>query len=148
MAKLSVPITDHKGDLSVARLPVDDAIIDTDITSFVLATAGMVAGNYGQTSLDFTTPKDTGPGGNPTNPKAQVENKWLVKYHDTVVVTNVHTMEIPCADSALKSANTDNLDLAAGAGLSFKTAFEATAKSPKTGNAVVIDEVISVARNL
>lgn len=148
MADFTVPIIDHKGDVSNVRLPVDDTILDVNLTAFFGSLDDMTVGNLGQSSLDISANKDNGPGGNAASKNAQIELKWLAKYHDGTVVTDEYTMEIPCADASLLAANTENMDLSVGAGSTFNTQFETVVKAPKTGNAVVLDEVILVGRNL
>lgn len=87
----------------------------------------------------------------PTNQDAQRGNKWLVSYHDNTqffdppvnaipndAYLRKYRIMIPTADNSLLADNENDLDLTAGAGLAFKTAFEAIAKSP-AGGSVVID---------
>ena len=148
MADFTIPIIDHAGDVSSVRIPVPDAIADLTLTALFSAVDGMTVGNLGQSTLDIATPKNAGPGGNPADKHAQIELKWLAQYHDAVIVTDLYTMELPCADASLLSTGTENMDLGAGAGATFKTQFDATVKASKTGNAVVLDEVTIVGRNL
>lgn len=148
MAFFNIPIIDYAGKKSVASFPVDDAIADLNLTALFTAVGGMTRGNIDQTALNIATPKNAGPGGAPANEDAQREMKWLVEYHDTVVPTDTYTLEIPCADAALISGNTVNMDTGAGAGATFKTQFEATVKAPRTGNAVAIDQVILIGKNI
>jgi len=148
VAKLTIPFNDYAGQPSSARLPVADGITDVLITTLFDAAVAMSIGAAGQSSLDISAFKDAGPGGNPADKKAQIESKWLVSYHDSVVVTDEYTLEIPGADAALLAAGTDNMDLSAGAGATLKTQIEATVVAPRTGNAVVVDEVVRVGRNL
>jgi len=64
-----------------------------------------------------------------TNPLAQRENKWLVRYHDSG--NTRFTLEIPTADLSLLDTGTEFLNLAdAGPIAAFVTAFEAVVKSP------------------
>ena len=89
----------------------------------------------------------------PSDPNAQRGNKWLVSYHDNTPFFDAPVnaipndaylrkfrVMIPTADNSLLADNDTLLDLTAGAGLAFKTAFEAIAKSP-AGGSVVIDFV-------
>lgn len=148
MAEFAVPLRDFSNQASIARFPVDDAVADIDLTGFLADIQAMIVGAVGQTVLEIATPKDAGPGGNAADKHAQIELKWLCKYHDGTVPADEYTLEIPCPDATLLSAGTENLDLAGVAGLEFKTQFDATVKAPNTGNAVVLDEVILVGRNL
>jgi len=89
----------------------------------------------------------------PASAFAQRGNKWLVIYHDdtqffdppvNAIPNDAYLVKyrvmIPTADNALLTGNDTFLDLTAGVGLAFKTAFEAVAKSP-AGGSVVVDSV-------
>lgn len=89
----------------------------------------------------------------PVSQFAQRGNKWLVIYHDNEqffdppvnAIPNEgylrkYRVMIPTANNALLTGNDTFLDLTTGAGLAFKTAFEAIAVSPDGGN-VVVDSV-------
>lgn len=84
----------------------------------------------------------------PTDPWSQREIKWRVDYHDAVT-GDKHRTELPCAD--LDNLDPDDRSHAhigdAGAVDAFVTAFEAIVKT-KVGNAVVVDEITAVGRNL
>lgn len=86
----------------------------------------------------------------PASAFAQRGNKWLVIYHDdtqffdppvNAIPNDAYLVKyrvmIPCADNSLLAANNTFLDITAGVGLAFKTAFEAIAKSPAGGSVVV-----------
>lgn len=148
MAKLSIPFNDYAGQPSTARLPVADGISDVLITTLFDAAVAMSIGAAGQSTLDISAAKDAGPGGNAATKQAQIESKWLVSYHDSVVVTDEYTLEIPCPDASLLAAGTDNMELGSGAGATLKTQLEATCVAPNTGNTIVVDEVVRVGRNL
>jgi hypothetical protein len=78
---------------------------------------------------------------------AQVESKWLVRYRDTVDGSApVYRREIACPDATLLSPASDLMNVTAGAGLAYKTAFEALVKSP-AGNPVELLSVEFVGRN-
>lgn len=91
---------------------------------------------------------------------AQRESKWLctaidnTPYFDvgnTIVnpgYGNLFQVEIPTADVTQLTNNSPLLDLTAGNGLAFKTAFEAVANSPTGGNDVILLKVEHVGRNL
>lgn len=87
----------------------------------------------------------------PSDQDAQRGNKWLVSYHDNTQFFDAPVnaipndaylrkfrVMIPTADNSLLTDNENDLDITAGVGLAFKTAFEAVAKSP-AGGSVVID---------
>ena len=147
MGKLNIPVTDYSNEVSAAALPVDDAIADLNITALFTAVDGVVIGNLGQSTLNISTPKDAGPGGAAANKFAQREMKWLCRYHDAVSLKK-YTLEIPCADAALLTGNTDFMDLAAGAGLTLKADWDANVIAPLTGNATVLDSIQLVGRNI
>ncbi len=146
MATLEIPIFDHEGKQSNVSLPVGDGILDAAVTAINGSVDGMSVGNLGQSVLKTSVKKDAGPGGTPGTKTAQRELKWLCRYHDAVTLDE-HTLEVPCADLSLLAAGTDNMDLAAGAGLTLKTEFDATVTAP-TGNAVVLDSAEAIGRNI
>lgn len=77
---------------------------------------------------------------------AQVELKWQLSYTDATT-GKVWQREIPTPDLTLLVAGSDLMNMASGAGLAFKTAFELAARSPE-GNLVVLNTVRVVGRNL
>lgn len=70
----------------------------------------------------------------PATAYAQRENKWLVRYKDTVT-GDTNRMELPCADLSLLTGvdSGDYLDLTDTEPAAFVTAFEAYQLSPGTG---------------
>ena len=86
----------------------------------------------------------------PTSEFAQRGNKWIIFYHDNTAFFDApvnaipnagylkpfHVM-LPTADNSLLAANETELDITAGVGLALVTAFEAMARSPYGGVAVV-----------
>lgn len=145
MAIFNIPVTDYSNENSSVSLPVADAVLDADLTALFNAVDGICLGNLGQSTLNIATPKDAGPGGNSPDKFAHRHQKWLVRYHDAVTLEK-HTLEIPCPENSLLTANTDFADLDAGAGATFKADFEANVISPRTGNAVILDSVQLVGR--
>ncbi len=121
----------------------------TQIGALRTATAALVRGviaNEQQTVFNTILSQDL-----PTDQDAQRGNKWLVSYHDNTAFFDAPVnaipndaylrkfrVMIPTADNSLLADNENDLDITAGAGLAFKTAFEAVAKSP-AGGSVVID---------
>lgn len=82
---------------------------------------------------------------NNTDPLAQRENKWLVRYHDANSVP--FTLEIPTADAALLDQGNEFLDLTGTEAAAFKTAFEAVVKSPDDPTlATTVDSIQFVGR--
>lgn len=86
------------------------------------------------------------PGVAPANAFAQRETKWLVRGVDGAGF--VSTIEIPCADLALLSGGTGQMDIAAGAGLALVNALNAVWMSPRSGTAVDVEAVYHVGRNI
>lgn len=146
MGKLRIPVQDFGTDRSTASLPVDDAVLDAAITSLFNAIDAVIIGAIGQSVLVTEADKDAGPGGAAGSGNAQVEVKWLCRYHDAVTLKN-RTLELPCADLSLLAGGSEFLDLGAGVGATLKTEFEATVEDPDTGNAVVLDSLQFVGRS-
>lgn len=78
---------------------------------------------------------------------AQIENKWLCRYHDDTTL-KMYSSEYPCADLTKLTTHPELLDLSTGLGATVKTTFEAVVKASDTGNAVILDSVQFVGRNL
>lgn len=80
-----------------------------------------------------------------SDPLAQRENKWLVRYHDAD--STKFTLEIPNADLSQLTLGTEFLDLTATDVAAFVTAFEAVVKSPDDPTlAVTVDSIQFVGR--
>ena len=94
---------------------------------------------------------DLGAGGFASDTEAQREIKWLVSYHDDSFPTRKLTVEIGCADlidADLLVVNTDIANLTDADWVAFIAAFEALVIAPYTGNAVTIDKIVLVNRNI
>lgn len=113
-----------------------------------IALAAMVRGTYTKESIgNYSTTVDPTP---PIDPEAQREDKWLVQYHDAVTGKK-RSLEIGCADRSLLDPNDRAHAHIGDLGVvdAFVTAFEAAVISFDGGtNAVVVDEITYVARNL
>lgn len=83
----------------------------------------------------------------PTNAFAQRETKWLVIARDTVN-GRVVSFEIPAADLSLKVAGGELMNISSGAGAALVTALEAVMRNPATGNAVNVERIVHVGRNI
>ncbi len=82
-----------------------------------------------------------------TNPLAQRENKWLVRYHDTA--GSKFTIELPTADLSLLDTGTEFLNLTDGGPIAaYVAAFQAVVVSPDdpTLVPVVVDSIQFVGR--
>lgn len=85
-----------------------------------------------------------------TDKDAQRERKWLCRYHDASTGER-YTLTVPTADSAILATNSEEMDLDdAGAGLAFKTAFDAYVKVYVAGSlhSTLLDSATLVGRNL
>lgn len=86
------------------------------------------------------------PGVAPANAFAQREIKWLVRGVDGAGF--VSTIEIPCADLALLTGGTGQMDITAGAGLALANALDAVWMSPRSSSAVTTESITHVGRNI
>lgn len=146
MGKLRVPVVDFNSDGSTIQPSVDNAISDANITTLFNALDGVSIGAFGQSKLVTEADKDAGPGGSAGSALAQVEIKWLVRYHNNATLKN-RTLEIPCADLTLLGSGSEFMDLSAGAGLALKNAWDAHVTDPETNDATTLDSVQFVGRN-
>lgn len=126
-------------DLSGANFDAQETLVDALQTAIDGVAIGTIFAGRIEAST-FSGPKTL-----PASPNAQRETKWLVSMVDAVIGSPL-TVEIPCADLSLLVANTDKMDITAGAGLALVTAIEAYHKSV-AGNAVSVVEVRHVGRN-
>ena len=76
-------------------------------------------------------------GNPPANKNAQKEISWLVHFRDDVT-GRMYVRSIPGADMTLTQANSDLMDISAGAGLALKTAWDAHVKS-QDGNDTTLE---------
>jgi hypothetical protein len=137
----------HLGDITAVSLP--GAL--TAVGNLRAAIGDITLGYFAAESLlvDETTLS----GDAPTDPTAQRGIKWTVGYIDTMqwlpapapanTIPNpgyqkIFTIQIPTADISLLISGQEDLDLTAGVGLAFKTAFDATARSPYRGSVSVV----------
>src|SRR5687768_8719289 len=136
----------HTGNITAASLP--GAL--TNIAALRTAISGLIIGN--QRSDKLTAYNTTLNPLLPTDPNAQVERKWLVKYLDTLpffddpvnAIPNLgygkqFEVEIATADAELLDDNQEFLDIstALSPGAVFADAFEAIARSPYGGTTTV-----------
>ena len=150
MSRLQVPIRDYHGKVSTVDIPVD-AYVQADAEALVDALIDLVVGLTNASQHVEETPVYDAVAG-PVSALATRNTKWLVHYQDSVDGSE-HNLEIPTADLTLQSAGSNVVDLTAGPGLAFKTAFEAFALSPVYpgqggGNAVTLTKIEYVPRKL
>ncbi len=95
--------------------------------------------------------EDLGAGGFAADTEAQRESKWLISYHDDSFPARKLSVELGCADlidEDLLVDNTDMADLTDADWVAFVTAFEAFVVAPYTANAVTVDRITFIGRNL
>ena len=149
---VSLTFRDYSNETSIHSMDIPDltaanfdAYVDTGgfIPDYYDAVNGITLGNIGSERIsarDILVSQ--APAGSAF---AQVELKWLVFYSDDVT-GKVYRREIPTPDLSLLVAGTDLLNLASGAGATWKTAAEALWVSPD-GNAITIMKAQVVGRN-
>lgn len=144
--------SDYNGESSSVTLPcttITAANFDAQDLARSLLQDSLEAITLGQPTVSShgNEAQVVAPGTPSDNHAAQRELKWLVRYH--VVISGAkRRVEIPCPDTSLLST-TDRgfLNLDSGAGLDFKSNFEAFVKE-YPGLSVAIDSVQLVGRNL
>lgn len=133
---------------SYEPLQAEWAAFQTTITTFMNAIIAAIVGDVSPFknwwSWDYDAPAKT----NAASPLAQREVKWLCRYQSSTDSTApVYRCEIPTADLSLLANNTEFLDLSAGAGATFKSAFEAIVVTPDAAeDAVTLLSVQFVSR--
>lgn len=142
-----LPYIDYSDEGSTLSVRVVAAITDLQITDLFNAITGVSLDGDQQSRLQVSTDKDGANTGPAANKAAQRENKYLVSFIEDVAGGKRGTFEIPCADTALLVANTDKIDLSAGAGLALKTQAESYILSTD-GNAILVTSVQFVGRKL
>lgn len=125
-------------DLTAANVAAQVALLITLWNAIDAMLLGNIASR--QYTLLRVAPDDTAV----TNPLAQRENKWLVRYHDTS--GRKFTVELPTADVSLLDTGTEFLDLAGTEAAAFVSAFQAVAKSPTDQSTVLVDSIQFVGR--
>lgn len=155
MAKFKLSIRDNSRELGRSDFNIDPITVG-NIGDILTATAGFRAAVEGITLgvlakealvMDETNLSALAP----TNPLAQRGVKWSVQYADNTpyfdpplnAIPNsgyqqIFTNTIGTADLSLLDDGEEELDLTAGAGLAFKTAFDSFVKSPYGGDAVLL----------
>jgi len=130
--------------LTAANVVAQSALIDTLITK--TAAISLCASVKEEIVFDRTLHA----GAQPTNPLAQRENKWLVRYTGDATFKKFST-EIPGADLSLLSTapQSDYMDSSLAAYTEFKDAFEAVVRSPDDASeTVTVTSIQFVGRRL
>jgi len=151
----SETIQDYNGETSVTTIGVGSVTaaslpgLLTNIAAMRAAIDGLILGTVKSDSLRaYKTPVTNAL---PSDQNAQVERKWRVAYDDITqyfdapvnAIPNagfgkIFEIEIACADAELLDDNQEFLDLSAGAGLAFATAFNTMARTPYGGSGRVL----------
>lgn len=122
-----------------------DQFVGTDLPALVAAINAVTLHDLTGQQVKVV---DTPPGAKASVKQAQREQKWLVTYSFTNnSVPGTGRIEIPIADPAPLSSDTENMDLSAGVGLTLKTQLEAQVLS-KYGDAITVESVKLVGRNI
>ena len=120
---------------------------NTAVTALVDAVAGITLGLRVRYAVgnEFQTVSNATPA---ADANAQRERKWLIYYTDGIAM-KTYQMELPCANLAhLDPNNREAANIGdAGPVDAFIAAFEAYHLSPD-GNAVTVDKIVHVGRNL
>lgn len=146
-----VQINDYGEEPTIVRLPITTltpsnvAATETLVGNLRTAIAAMTLGLFVKNSITYAV-NQTG-AGPASDPLAQRENKWLVRYHDGTTQQK-YRAELGTADLSLLADHSEFLSLTSAEGAAFKTAFEAVVVSPgNSSNSVVVDSIQFVGRN-
>lgn len=123
----------------ITLTPANVAATETLVGNLKTAIAGISNGVFSSSDIVYAaspvvTTRATGTAN-------QKENKYLCRYHDNVTGRKSR-VSIPVADLSVLPDGEEFLDLTAGAGQAFKTAFEAVVRDDITpDNAITLDTV-------
>jgi hypothetical protein len=155
MAKYKLSIRDNSREITRTDFNIDDIGVGnigdilTAVGTFKAAVDGIVLGVLAKEALvmDETNLSALAP----ANPLAQRGIKWHAQYSDNTAFFDpgvnaipnagyqqIFTNSIGTADLSLLADGEEELNLTAGVGLAFKTAFDAFVKSPYGGDAVLL----------
>lgn len=155
MPAWSETIQDYNGETSVTGLNVGAVTavslpgLLSDIADYRAAVDDLILGTVKSDQLvAYKTP---GTNALPSDQNAQVERKWLVTYDDITTFFDppvnaipnagfgkIFNLEIATANAELLDDNQEFLDISAGPGLAYASAFNALARSPYGGQARVL----------
>jgi len=153
MGALGLKVYDYNGEASNVRVKSAD-LTAANIVATIAAGDALVTAiegiTLGLSSVKHYEAKRSPLSGSvrASSAASQREVKWLVRFHDSVTFER-GTVELPCADTAKLDANNRGYAEIGDAGDvdAFVTAFEAFALGPG-GNAVVVDDIMLVGRNI
>lgn len=150
-SQFSYTFRDYANESSTVGLHVDEvtaANFDAQVAaqaSLLSALEGVSLGNEIKNQMTANVTKSQPSPA--SDPNAQRELKWMVRAFDAVTYDLV-TIEIPCADlSLLDPNNLDRMVIDSGAGATLVSEIEANVLS-KNGNALTVNEIVLVGRNL
>jgi len=143
-------IQDYNGETSVTGVAVGNVTavslpgLLTNIAAYRAAVDDLILGTVkSDTLVAYKTP---GTNALPSDQNAQVERKWLVTYDDitqyfdppTNAIPNagfgkIFNLEIATANAELLADNQEYLDISAGPGLAYATAFNNMSRTPYGG---------------
>lgn len=134
MPDFAVSTIDRQSKRTTMTMGVLDAATNPELQAVVDAVDGVILGAAASGTKVTREEIDAGSAVPPTDKAAQRENKWLLRFQDSVN-GEIFTHEIGTADSdQLPTSTDDYLDLTVGVGLALKTAVDAVYESPY-GNA-------------
>lgn len=147
--KLNLTYVDYSGETSTVGIHFPTltagnfAAQETLMDDLVTAINGVSLGNLQKDARHADEQKFAV--SNAVNPFAQRELKWLVRCRDAN--GNPAGFEIPCADLALLSPNTDKLDITTPEGAALVAAINAGARS-NDGEVLTFVEAVVVGRSI
>jgi hypothetical protein len=127
MSKYNVAIIDNDGDRGTTTIPVSDTALDAELQAFYDAVDGLSVGTMSEGYITEKISKQVGSDANAASAVARKHNIFVVRYQEATYGKK-YSFSIPCADMSLVPG-TNDLDIAAGAGLALVNAFEAIAES-------------------
>lgn len=140
------PESSHATVAITTLTPANVAATATLCGNLKTALAALVLGRFIKDELTYTR-ELLGAQIPATDPLAQRENKWLCRYHDATTFERFQ-VSFPTADLSKHMTNSEFVDLSAGDGAAFKTAFEAVVVPPTdSSHTVVLDSMQFVGRN-
>ncbi len=148
---MQIGFRDYSNEPSSVEIPVTDLTAGNFTAQTGLQTAlqtAIVAVTLGNVVRDMGIwRRRSNLGVAPTNPLAQREKKWLVRYHDATTFVK-YQAEIPCANLTLLAPASDFMLTTATEFTDLKAAWEAVVRSPDDNNLTVLDSLQFVGRKL
>lgn len=149
MAKVIISTKDRQNNSTSMSIGADDAVSNANVSALKAAIDAIILGSAARAAVTISTVVEPGSNGPSTDKDANRGNKWLFSVFvadDKQGSGDTYNYEIGTADnSLLPTADTDFIDLTAGAGLALKSAFEAVYRSGE-GNTGVLTSVQQVNR--